>query len=179
MSSAPVLVTKLDAARRQLETSLRLYFTDGDVVSIHTLAAAAGQILEDLNKKHGGPEMFLRDTFVARFRPEHQRQIRNTLAAPENFLKHADRDPSETLTLRPGHTELLLMEATYAYQNLTQELPPLFGAFRAWFFLVPGASLVMPAEFERMRAWSRDAFDLRSRGAFLAQAMQSLPLSGL
>ena len=33
-------VTKLDAARRQLETAITLWFHDGDPVSIHTLAAA-------------------------------------------------------------------------------------------------------------------------------------------
>jgi hypothetical protein len=29
-------VSKLDAAKRQLETAIRLYFSDGDPVSIHT-----------------------------------------------------------------------------------------------------------------------------------------------
>jgi hypothetical protein len=32
-----VRVTKLDAAKKQLETAIMLYFHDGDPVSIHTL----------------------------------------------------------------------------------------------------------------------------------------------
>jgi hypothetical protein len=35
--SMKVRVTKLDAAKKQLETAIMLYFHDGDPVSIHTL----------------------------------------------------------------------------------------------------------------------------------------------
>jgi hypothetical protein len=38
-------VSKLDAAKRQLETVIRLYFSNGDPVSIHTLTAAAYNVL--------------------------------------------------------------------------------------------------------------------------------------
>ena len=48
-------LTKLDAARRQLETAVRLYFHEGDPVSTHTLAAAAYNVLRALNKRQGGP----------------------------------------------------------------------------------------------------------------------------
>src|SRR5207245_10811773 len=37
--NAKITVTKLDAARRQLRTAIRLWFEEGDPVSIHTLAA--------------------------------------------------------------------------------------------------------------------------------------------
>jgi hypothetical protein len=36
-----IVVTKLDAARRQLKTAIRHGFEDGDPVAIHTLIAAA------------------------------------------------------------------------------------------------------------------------------------------
>ena len=42
---AEVTLSKLDVARRQLETAIRLYFYDGDFVSTHTLAAAACKVL--------------------------------------------------------------------------------------------------------------------------------------
>ena len=45
---AEVTLSKLDVARRQLETAIRLYFYDGDFVSTHTLAAAACKVLNDL-----------------------------------------------------------------------------------------------------------------------------------
>src|SRR6516165_1324431 len=38
---APIVINKLDSARRQLITAIRIYFTNGDEVSTHTLTAAA------------------------------------------------------------------------------------------------------------------------------------------
>ena len=43
-------ITKLDAARRQLNQAIWLLFEDRDVVSIHTLACAATTILNDVAK---------------------------------------------------------------------------------------------------------------------------------
>jgi hypothetical protein len=49
MTKRPTLkVSKTDVAKRQIETAIRLWFFSGDPVSIHTLAAAAHQILHDL-----------------------------------------------------------------------------------------------------------------------------------
>ena len=41
-------VTKLEAASRQLDTAIRLFFSGGDAVSIHTLAAAAFNVFADI-----------------------------------------------------------------------------------------------------------------------------------
>jgi hypothetical protein len=46
-------IAKLDAAKRQLTVAIRLFFNHADPVAIHTLAAAAYQILYDLSKGHG------------------------------------------------------------------------------------------------------------------------------
>jgi hypothetical protein len=54
MDKAILPVSKFDAARRQLETAIRLYFFQGDPISIHTLASAAAQILQDLSGHRGG-----------------------------------------------------------------------------------------------------------------------------
>jgi hypothetical protein len=47
--------SKLDVALRQLETAVTLYFHSADPVSIHTLTAAAYNVLRDL-KTHRGSE---------------------------------------------------------------------------------------------------------------------------
>lgn len=54
-------ISKLDAAKRQLETAIRLYFNSADPVSIHTLACAAHSIISDLNKKYKGKPMIMSD----------------------------------------------------------------------------------------------------------------------
>jgi hypothetical protein len=47
-------LSKLDCARRQLELAIELYFMERDPVSIHTLAGAARQLIEDINKHRVG-----------------------------------------------------------------------------------------------------------------------------
>jgi transcriptional regulator with XRE-family HTH domain len=47
--SAKLKVSKLDAARRQLECAIELWFLEKDEVSVHTLAGAAYQIIHDIN----------------------------------------------------------------------------------------------------------------------------------
>jgi hypothetical protein len=52
-SEATVHLTKIAAAKRQLDTAIRLYFAHDDELSIHTLVAAAFRILRDLIDKRG------------------------------------------------------------------------------------------------------------------------------
>ncbi len=60
MGKAPTIrVSKLNAARRQLNCALELWFSDKDEVSVHTLAAAAHQIIYDISKKKGVQDLFL------------------------------------------------------------------------------------------------------------------------
>lgn len=46
-------ITKLDAARRQLKTAIRLWFSDDDPVSIYALTYAAHEVLHDLHRGRG------------------------------------------------------------------------------------------------------------------------------
>ena len=48
-----IQTTKLDAARRQLETAIALLFNDGDAISTHTLAYAAFGVLKDVAAHRG------------------------------------------------------------------------------------------------------------------------------
>ena len=58
MAKVPMIrVSKLDAARRQPDAAIKLWFADGDEVSVHTLAAAAHQTIHDINQKKGGGEL--------------------------------------------------------------------------------------------------------------------------
>lgn len=104
MTKRPTLkVSKTDAAKRQIETAIRFWFFSGDPVSVHTLAAAAHQILHDLGKKLGASTI-LRD--VPGIHPERKRELRELMSRYENFFKHADRDPDALLDFNPYATEL-------------------------------------------------------------------------
>jgi len=55
--SAVELLNKLGAAKRQLNTAIRLFFARDDEVAIHTLGAAAYRILRDLKAQSGRLEL--------------------------------------------------------------------------------------------------------------------------
>ena len=124
-------LSKLEAARRQLETAIKLYFEYGDEVSIHALAAAAYSLIRDINEHRGGEPMlkdlhlFLSDGLA--------REFRKYINRPENFLKHADKDPDGVDDLEPRWTEALLWEASRKYCEMTGEQNKLMLTFVFWF----------------------------------------------
>lgn len=62
-------ISKLEAARRQLEAAIRLFFLNGDPVAIHTLTGAARGLLGDLSHAEG--KKGLLDTYFFPYvRPE-------------------------------------------------------------------------------------------------------------
>jgi hypothetical protein len=128
-----VKVSKTDAAKRQLETAVRLWFYSGEPVSIHTLTAAAHQVLHDLGKAQG-IRSILRE-LPEKVRPEFQKKLRELLSRYENFFKHAERDPNALLDFNPEATECYLLDAVCTYESITQEVTPILSAFKTWMFM--------------------------------------------
>jgi hypothetical protein len=146
-------ISKLDAARRQLKTAVRMFFDDGDTVSVHTLAAAAHEILRDLQKVKGGGVSLkdLMDLVV----PERRSETRQRANAAENFFKHADRDPDEILDFKPLQTEFLLFDAFLLLERLTGRSLRA-GMVFGWWFLLRYPELAKPPISKALE-------DLRSR----------------
>jgi hypothetical protein len=89
-----ITVTKLDATRRQLKAAIRLWFEDGDPVVIHTLIAAAYEILDTLAQRQGVADLLFAPDIV---KDEYRTQWVRSVKSPANFFKHADRDPEGVL----------------------------------------------------------------------------------
>ncbi len=89
--SEKLIVKKLDAAQRQLNCAIELWFKDADEVSIHTLVAAAYQIIHDIKEHKRIERDLLYDS--AMIKDEYRKQWIDTLKKSQNFFKHADRDP--------------------------------------------------------------------------------------
>jgi len=123
-------VTKLDAALRQLNTAIILYFNSADIVSIHTLVAAAYNILRDLRKDRGADFTMFKD--AKQIADGYKEEFRKLLNEAENFFKHADKDPKESLVYYPLTAELLLIDACDAYIRLTGEEPGMVAVFKRW-----------------------------------------------
>jgi hypothetical protein len=94
-SGGKILVSKMDVARRQLQTAIQLWFTDGDPISIHTLAAAAYEIIHAISKKRNPNRRdLLFDSLIVK--EEYRGIWAKIIKEPANFFKHAKRDIEDT-----------------------------------------------------------------------------------
>jgi hypothetical protein len=161
-------ISKLDAARRQLETVIRLYFGDGDPVSIHTLTAAAYNVIHDVSAKRGATPMLVKDLIVNYVRPEYKRTFLGKINEAENFFKHADRDSETTLDFNPDMSEMLIVDASMQYHQLTGELPPLFRIYQTWFLAQYQDVFNFPEELKRTLHTSAALIRGMGRAQYLA-----------
>ena len=127
-------LSKLDCARRQLELAIELFFMERDPVSIHTLAGAARQLLVDINKHRGGkPLMTESEALKEMVIPGKEVELARLFRKPENFFKHAKKDPEATIDFSPELNEIVLWETSAKYRELTSETTPAMGAINIWF----------------------------------------------
>lgn len=125
-------ITKMDAAIRQLETAITLWFHGGDPVSIATLGHAAYEIIYALNKHRKGLPMLIESENI---RPEYQEDWKNLQRMTPNFFKHAGKDPAEVHYFNPKSTQFVLFEAAAVYSSWKLENRPLFALLNAWMIL--------------------------------------------
>ena len=107
MSERKKRVTKREAATCQLETAIKLFLENRDLISAYTLCCAADGILEGIYKNErtailrrqhnqsADPSNFrfsMRELWEICLKPEHQKEGFRLLNLPQNFFKHADRD---------------------------------------------------------------------------------------
>ena len=123
-------LSKIDAARRQLDCAIELWFHDGDEVSIHTLAAAAYQILHDINQHLGGKEaLFFDSSLVVE---EYRREWLRVVKEPVNFFKHADKDPDGAIEFSPFGNITFIAFGMRGMVVLGQPITDAMSAFQDW-----------------------------------------------
>lgn len=83
-----IYLSKEVTIERLIDTSIELFFTLKDSVSIHVLASSANVMLTDLLKHHGVK------TLIERYIPS-EKLVKWLKAERKlyNFMKHADKDP--------------------------------------------------------------------------------------
>jgi hypothetical protein len=160
-----IKVGKIEAARRQLEAAIVMYFNGGDSVSTHTLATAATEILTDLAEHRGSANAW---SELEGVKPEHRARVRAVFRKAQNFFKHADQDPEEVMDFNPEATAFFILEGVERYRDLSCENPPILRVFSLWFrFRWPDVFIFTPeeqAKFANLRVfWSTN-----NRAAFFA-----------
>ena len=124
-------VTKLDAARRQLEMAIRLLFEQADSVSTHTLAHASFGILKDVAEYRNARDVLNIAKELAF--EEKKDSFWKGFNRTGNFFKHGNKDPEEVLSGTPEEeNEALISLAVTIYLELNGQNTPAIEAFFLW-----------------------------------------------
>lgn len=126
-------ISKLDAARTQLDCAIELWFNNADAMSVHTLAAASHQIIHDINVKKGGRDLIF-DSLV--IKDEYREQYNRFMKRPANFAKHANNDPDGMIEFNPLISEQFLLFSSYGLLHLTGSLSAAANCFVTWFLIL-------------------------------------------
>ena len=181
------VITKIQAAEQQLDTSIRLFFENIDYLSACTLAAASREITDDLcqKKKHelfreetarlGDPlkvHLSFREEMGITIKPEFLNDAVKLFRKRQNFLKHAEKDPNGTMDELSAHElAFVIFWAIKNFALLEKRLTPAMSTFLGWFGAAEPRLLKKPngthVEFYKSIQGLRGAsHDLYSKGTF-------------
>jgi hypothetical protein len=144
-----IMINKTDAAERQLNTAIRLFFENRDHLSSYALAVASREVTDDVIQSRyselyqrelarlGDPQkvrLSYRDELKILIKPEFYKNFLTLDRKWQNFLKHADKDPDAEI--EPFKTKFLALVIVWAIKNyivLTQNWTIEMKTFFAWF----------------------------------------------
>jgi len=141
-------ITRQNAIERQLNTTIWLWFHEGEVVSIHTLACSALKVARDVGAKLGKKSMLI-DVLN-----ERDKALGKAAMAPQDFFKHARHDPDAVFDFDPGRTPYHMYDALVLYREIYNDISPHMELFLLRFRLThpevfPNASPVtLPEGFD-------------------------------
>jgi hypothetical protein len=92
---AKINVNKSEAARRQIDTAIRMLFSEEDPLAIHTIAGAAFRILRDLSGKKS--DSYMKKITQLMIKPGMESKFWRQWNNSTNFLKHSDIHPDSIL----------------------------------------------------------------------------------
>ena len=147
VKSQIVRLSKIEVARRQIESAIWLWFVDDDIVSVHTLAAAAHRTLVDLANLWGASAW----PATAAYLPK--RAQGRKLRTEDAVTFFNDVKEEETYELSQQWIELYLFDAVMAYSNLAAD--------RGGSALM--STFVVRFGVERQELFVTDAFSLLER----------------
>ncbi len=135
-----IKVTKIAAAKSQLLESINLHFEERDPVSVHTLAGAALQILQDHFTAEQVHAYQLPFHYNSPFIKEDKRSFWfKSINAAKNFFKHADNDikqGKDHIEFSPDLNDLYIFETIRLLTILEKTdylTEPEFRVFCTWF----------------------------------------------
>lgn len=131
-------ITQRDAACRQLATAIRMYFYDGDMAAIHTLAGAAREIFEKHCKKKNINRFF---DYVQSTHNQPEKELWNIINKARNFFKHPSESLDDAIDLEDGDNKSMLFIACHdCAMLLGAEQPIEVQVFNIWWLATESPS---------------------------------------
>jgi hypothetical protein len=124
-----LVLSKLDIGRRQLNTAVRMFFFDEDVVSLHTVTSAAHCVLRDMALDCGIAVSVKDSPLISD--AERSKYLR-AFNFPQNYFKHADKDATAKIVFCYNVTFLLVLDAIVIFNALDQPLTREMKIFLMW-----------------------------------------------
>lgn len=167
-----IVVDKLDAALRQLESAITMFFENWDVVSQHTLISAAYGVLYDLGKQRGIGGSVKDSPLV---RPEDRSGFIRAIHLPQNFFKHARKDSGAKLAFRYQVSHFFLFDAIRLFVLLCGSATETMKVFLVWFQLRYPDLFCFPAAEDDMRKIREGVSDPKLFKAIARTLLRDLP----
>ena len=155
MAHKRVTVTKSETATCQLETAIKLFLENRDLISAYTLCCAADGILEGIYRNErdqilkkqldqsiapGGLRFSWGEEVEIRIKLEHQKEMFRVLNSAQNFFKHADKDHDSSYQFPDWElTGVRLITTVMNYNLVFREITPAMNLYFTLYAIVnPG-----------------------------------------
>jgi len=127
-------LAKVDAAKRQIQTAIDLYFVHGDMISLMTLAGAAEEICGNLLARNNQKNVLTMMWEEAQKRglPVSNKELYTRASEVRNALKHANQPAEDIFTFDDEAAVLMLIRAVVNFQLLGQPLTNEMEKFIVW-----------------------------------------------
>jgi hypothetical protein len=130
-------ISKLEAAGRQLDQAILLFFSGGDSVSIHSLTLNAFEISVGLARRKKGAADWLelmREDASSALGVASKKEFFSIFNRARNFFKHVARDAEETLpSFSEGDNDFALALTVFQFGEIAERTMPMW-AYLVWFY---------------------------------------------
>jgi hypothetical protein len=124
-------LTKIGIAEAHICAAVRMFFADGHLVPVFTLANAAREIVENIGGQIDAETV---QQELAAERDITVRQLIDPLIRKANFLKHADRDAAATIEIAEDDVVSTLRLACHDFGRIAGGMPIEAQVFEAWVY---------------------------------------------
>jgi hypothetical protein len=117
-------VNKEEAALRQIESAIMLWFQSEEPVSVHTLAVAGNDCYRAMARHKGGATALVKNWF-----DQQSNAARKAILHAQEFFKHGFKALTGRTSFSPLYGELLILEAASIHEELNGKMTWLMLAF--------------------------------------------------